>query len=616
MNTIRFKVFVSFVVLLLLFLACMVPFVTNSVQHIVVQSMNDRADELIDMMQEAQDEESLVQAVKDQSYLVFFHVGLIDEKLQIVYDSHNKRLLGSYVVPVKAKLPPEVSQAIEEGIGYSESYTPLLGQKLFYLAKSFDFHGKNYIIRLAFPHEYIEELKKNFNFGFFFFSSLVLVLFSVITGLILYHFMSPVRQIIRAIKPYQEGKASSIPEIHIRSILQDEFFDLAETFNLLSERIKHQIETLTHERNEKESILEALAEGVLAVDSKMHISYANSMALGFLGLDRDVIGKPFPSSEHQKCYDLLLRTTNQTEANYFNDSLEIIADGKKLHLNVVASARQNKSGAILVLQDKSIHYKILEMRKDFIANASHELKTPITIIRGFAETLQDNPDLDKQIVHDITEKIVRNSHRMTKIIKNLLTLADIENLPLFRLQSYSLLELAQNCAQTVMSMHSKVSVVFNTEGDNFFIDCDVELLEVALMNLLDNAAKYSKDNPQIIISLQRLNTHTKLSVKDKGIGIPEVDIEHIFQRFYTVNKLESKKMGGSGLGLSIVETIVEKHCGKIYVDSAPMQGSTFTMLLPNELASQLQLEGTMDQERKKEEYVESRRQNTGVSSNR
>ena len=593
MKTIRFKVFISLVAILVLFLACMIPFVTNSVQRIVVQSMSDRADELIEMMQETYDEHAAVQVVKEQAYLVFFHIGLIDDKLQIIYDSHNKRLLGSYVIQSDTKLPPEVEQAYEEGVGYSETYTPLLGKNLVYLAKSFDFQGKKYILRLSFPHEYIQELKKKFNFGFFFFSSLILVLFSAITGLILYRLMGPVRQMIRAIKPYQEGKASLIPEIHIDSILQDEFSDLADTFNLLSERIKNQIETVTHERNEKEAILESLAEGVLAVDEEMRISYANSHALGFLGLDRTIIGEPFPAHLHPKSYELLTRC--HQEKQFFNDSLEITQDGKKLHLNVVSSPRENNGGAILVLQDKSIHYKILEMRKDFIANASHELKTPITIIRGFAETLQENPDLDKSIIRDITEKLVRNSHRMTKIIKNLLTLADIENLPHFRLQHTSLVDLSESCIHTLLATHPKACVSIckignATPDEPFTVDIDPELLEVALMNLLDNAAKYSKENPQITINLEKNidSGYTKLSVQDSGIGIPEIDLEHIFGRFYTVNKLESKKKGGSGLGLSIVETIVEKHLGKVYVESVPGEGSTFTMLIPNDLGIRLQ----------------------------
>ncbi|MDB6081493.1 MAG: hypothetical protein JWO53_765 [Chlamydiia bacterium] len=566
MKTFRFKIFISYLVLLLVFLSIMIPFVSNSVQHIVVKSMRDRADELIETITDARDEADLAQAVKDQAYLVFFHVALIDSTLDVLYDSHSKRLLGSHFFK-QHKITPDVQSAFDSKEGIVEEFSSLLGQKLVYLSKSFRFQGKKYVLRLAFPQEYIHELKKNFTFGITLFSTILLILFSTITGFILDHFMSPVRQIIRVIKPYQEGRTSYLPEIQVRSYLKDEFSDLAKTFNSLSERIKYQIETLTQERNEKEAILESLTEGVLAVDQKMHISYANSTAIAFLS--KRLILPP-------KCIELLHRC--QTHKKTFNDEIQIQLNGSLLHLNIVASPKQD--GAILVLQDKSIHYKILEMRKEFIANASHELKTPITIIRGFAETLQDNPELEKAVINDITARIIKNTHRMTKIIQNLLTLADIEQLPQFKLQSCDLHDLIQTCIQTMQISHPKTNVKVEAHPEKCIIKADPELLEVALTNLLDNAAKYSKERPEITVLFDKTASSINLSIKDQGIGIPETDLPHIFERFYTVNKAESKKLGGSGLGLSIVETIVEKHFGKISVESTIGAGSTFTIQLP------------------------------------
>lgn len=585
MKRFHFKIIFSFLVLLIIFLSCMFPFISNSVQRIVINSMNERAAELIETVQVAQDEDGLIQMLKEQSPLLFYHVGLMNEQGTLLYDSHMKRMKD--MVFLNDHIPPEVISALNEGNGYTEEYSPLFGKTLTYFAKCFTFEGKKYALRLAFPHEYIYELKRNFKIGFLLFSSFILILFSAIIGIILYHIMKPVQQIIRAITPYQEGKTASIPEIRIRSYLPDEFFHLGETLNSLSHRIQNQIETLTHERNEKDAILQSLAEGVLAVDRDLKIVYANSMAISILELPRECEGTTLSIEKHLMCCTLL--GTCLEEERFVNDELEITSDGKKLYLNVIASPLKKQGGAILVLQDKSIQYKILEMRKDFIANASHELKTPITVIRGFAETLSDNPNLPKETMLDITDKITRSCHKMTKIIKNLLTLADIENLPHFRLQECCLKELAETCKKTTLARHPFVKIEIEAKKDtSFVIEGDVELLEVAIMNLLDNAVKYSEMSAEIRIMLTRSDESVMLSVQDKGIGIPEQDLEHIFQRFYTVNKAQSKKLGGSGLGLSIVETIALKHYGTVSVLSEIGVGSTFMLKFPLNLKEKLQ----------------------------
>jgi len=577
LKSFKFKFFASTFFLIILFLSLMYPFISNTIQRIIVQSMNGRAEEIIASVTQAKNERALLQAVKDEAYFVFFHISLIDAKKQLLYDSHQKRLLDLSTLAI-TDTSAEVQNALKKGIDYSEEFSPLLGQKLIYLAKRFEFQGKSYILRLSFPHEYIYDLKRSFKIGFIVFSSLAFILFSMMTILVLFHFMSPIRTIIKAIKPYQEGRSKFIPEITIHTYFRDEFSDLATTMNSLSERIKKQISSLTDERNEKSAILESLAEGVLAVDNKLEISYANNHALQFLHLERSYIGTPFPSHIHPKCHSLLCKCIDEKKC--LNGEVQVFHEGKSQHLNIVASPRVQQGGAILVLQDKSIHYKILEMRKEFIANASHELKTPITIIRGFAETLHDNPHLEPETIKEVTHKIVRNSHRMTKIIQNLLTLSDIEHLPQFRLQPCDLVALVKHIKQTLLNVYPDATIESIQNKEQIIVHADKDLLEVAIMNLVDNGAKYSKGIPHITVFLEEKDSSVTIQVRDKGIGIPKEDAPHIFNRFYTVNKMESKKLGGSGLGLSIVETIIEKHFGSISCSSQLGKGTIFTITLP------------------------------------
>ncbi len=473
----RQKFFLGYITLLIVFLALMFPFVAASVQRIVTNSMNNRMDELISNLRTAKNEPTLIDIFKEQKHYTFFRIALLDGKQRLLYDSHTKRLMRPLFFPLQYTIHPEVEQALIAGQGYAEDYSEILGQKLIYVAKRFEVEGKTYVLRLAFPYQYTQELKDNLEFGFIILSSIILILFGAMAGLLLHRLTKPIGEIINAIRPYQQGTTKDVPKIELTTNPQDDFGQLANTLNSLSDQIRSQLST---------------------------------------------------------------------------------------------------------------HYKIIEMKKDFIANASHELKTPITIIRGFAETLHDNPSLPQKTTVDITDKIVHSCERMARIIHNLLTLADIENIPLSRIAPCDLTELSLQCRSTLLAVYSKAEVTVSyNEAHDFTITADEALLEVALMNLLDNAAKYAKELPKITITLERQEPFIKISVKDNGLGIPHSDLERIFQRFYRVNKIHSKKIGGSGLGLSIVDTIIEKHLGTVHVESTLGEGSTFTLLIATNLAPQI-----------------------------
>jgi len=360
---------------------------------------------------------------------------------------------------------------------------------------------------------------------------------------------------------------------------------LMATFDALSSEVVKKEEKYEEEKKEKEAIIESLEEGVIVVDAEMKISYANTVGAKMLGISkRHLIGRPFPLLVEQntasllgKCQELLIKC--QQHESIVTDSLSL-GEGRKIYLDLISSPKEKGKGAILILQNKSSNFKILEMGKDFVANASHELRTPITIIKGFAETLQDLPELSPEMLSDITEKIVRNCERMDKLVKNLLTLADIENLPESRFLECDLLSLVENCRHLLLSVYPDCIVEVEKNCDAISILADADILELAIANLLDNAAKYSQAPAHITIKLEQLEEEVKIVIADKGIGIPQTDLEHIFERFYTVNKARSRRLGGAGLGLSLVKTIVERHDGIISVKSILSQGTSFTIFLP------------------------------------
>ncbi len=574
----RQKILISFLIIFLLFTVFMYPVVTRLIEAIQERSLRKRTVALIESLESAPNFENLIEQLKQQEKFLFFRVSLIDPTDNYLYDSH--RQIGGFNNE-QLTTQREVKLALEKGVGYSVHYSPFFGQEMAYMAVRFDYQDKSYVMRTASPYSQISALTHDLTLTFLFLGIGALLLFSVLAWFIIHILTRPVQQIIEAIKPYQKGEVEHIPEIKLGNAIRpgDEFGELAETFNSLSRHIDHQISSLTHEKNEKSAILESLIEGVIAVDETMTVIYMNRMAEVFVGIDeKRLVGKKFSVANQEACEGLIKEAQKKGHpvAHVIQPERK-----QKRYFDAVAVPR-GKGGAILVLQDKTSLHKVIERGRDFIANASHELKTPITIIRGFAETLHDHPELTREIYKEITHKIVSNCGRMDTLVKNLLTLAAVdEGLPRSRLQKCDLFDLADQAKQTVLSVHPDANIVIETEGEEpFSLMADSDLFFQALLNLMDNAAKYSKHPAQVDVKIEKCPDEFHIRVSDHGVGIPAEDLDRIFERFFAVDKSHSRSLGGSGLGLSIVERIIEKHQGKIEVESEFGKGTTFTITLP------------------------------------
>lgn len=587
MFSFRQKILVTYVIVFLIFVGMTFPFAQRAVKDITLKGMQYRATELITELKGAPDDDALIRRIKDLNSLIFFRVSIITDERKVLYDSHTKRLFGPRFSQEYIVEHPEVLDAFEKGYGYHEEYSSILDRDFAYYAKAFNFHGKVYVLRTAFPLEYVKELTHDFEIGVITVTAAVLLLFSLMTWFIMNHLTTPILRIIDAVRPYQEGKTKAIPEIPMSSENRnDEFGQLAYTLNDMSEKIQDHINSLVEERNDKKMVLDSLVEGVVAVDENMVITFLNPMTSKYLhtkpekllGQDFRKIGKPDFCAILEQC---------QEEKRILTDTVIFKRRGSKIYLDIVAAPKKDGKGAILVIQDKTAQHKLLEMRRDFVANASHELKTPITIIRGFAEALHDNPDLSESTYEEITAKIVNNCKRMSELIKDLLTLSDIEHIPESRIQKCDLLQLVEDIIPIVKDVYPDANIqIDHSENNGFIIMGDPKLLEMAFLNLIANAAKYSNAPAKIIVRLEHQGDWLRVEISDQGIGIPEEDLENIFLRFYRVDKSRSKKMGGTGLGLSIVQTIIDKHFGKISVDSKVDEGTTFSVLLPVQRARQ------------------------------
>jgi PAS domain S-box-containing protein len=555
-------------------LAVLFPIVDLAVRKIVRIALSNQVEKYVSLLKKASSEEEMIRMIQTDRLFINLPVSLFDGEGNLLIHS------SSSIIPEK-EASNELSRAIARGKGYAEAATSVKNERYAFIAIRFKMGGKSYIFD---THVIFYEIGRSTLVKFEIILTLLLgamfAIYVFINQMILYGVTRPIEQIINAIVPYREGKVQYPPRISLRAIKDDAFNKLAFTLNSLTEQIHQQIDNLMREKQKTEEILQSLGEGVIATDMGGRVIFINQSACKMLGVSRvAILGHSLTNDSDlaRKCEALILETIKKKES-----LVEIFSIRKSdtLTLELTAAPLAQDGGALLVIQDKTSDYKVVEMGKDFIANASHELRTPITIIRGFAETLQDLPSISKQMLADITEKIVRTCIRLDKLVKSLLTLADIENLPQNRMQQTDLVLLAENCQGTLLTTCPGTEIAFHTDLKKASIHAEADLIELAILNVLENAVKYSEAPAHIEMRLKKKGHAFLLEISDRGIGISEGDLSHIFERFYTVNKARSRKLGGAGLGLSIVKTIVEKHHGTVSVISEFGKGTTFFLTFP------------------------------------
>lgn len=584
MLSFRKKIILTDFILVLILIAIVFPIAKMTVNRIMHNSLVDRADELIRALKVAPNTDGMIEIMKTRSEFIFQPVSLLDGQGNVIYHSYLPNDQENDLL-FNQRSEKEVKDAIQFGKGFSEHLSPFFSGKFYFIAETFSANGQEYILHMNFRSSEVDQLMVDFEVGFLVFSILLLVVSNTLHTMIIQFFMRPVQQIIDAIRHYKEGKEELLPRIILNeSMKSGEFSKLATTFNSLTDRIQKQIEYLLRQREETEEILESIGEGIIAADPSARVTFANRTACRMLGISPEAVLKQtldsIPSHSEglsKKCHELIIHALQTSEPTV---QTWIVRDKSPLYLDLISAPLAHKDGALLVFQDKTSDYRIVELGKDFVANASHELRTPITIIRGFAETLQDLPEISQEMLSEITEKIVRTCGRLDKLVRSLLTLADIENISEDRFKPVDLIPMIENCMHTLLTVNPETQVHIKSEVESVYIIADADLFELAIMNILENAVKYSKQPARIEITIELSNGEVYLIMRDYGIGISEKDLPHVFERFYTVDKARSRKSGGTGLGLSIVKTILEKHNGKVVVTSEIGKGSTFTFVLP------------------------------------
>jgi len=484
---------------------------------------------------------------------------------------------------------PEIAAALKGEAGSSIRYSSTLKVDFIYVAQPI-LKGNSIIgaVRMSKPLYEIKNLLNNL-----YINILIAVLTGIIASSLLGYKMAmnitkPVKEITYTASRISKGQFDR--RINLKD--RDEIGILADSINDMAAKLNETITSLQDKNIKLESIMSSMINGIIAVDNSEEILFINPVAESLLGItDREVTGKHILQVVRNNSIDnylkkiLMNKEFFSTEVN-FDDSNEKIL---KLYANPIKQNGANDiEGIIITIQDVTELRKLERIRTEFIANVSHELKTPLTSIKGFAETLKSFDFDDRQDAIRFLNIIEDEAERLYRLINDILSLSELEQRKTKALRDKIDIEKAVEEVLSVLKSQSdkkniRLSVKIREGLDS--LSGDGDKFKQMLINLIDNAVKYTPENGKVSIEAYKQSHDADLDkliikVKDNGIGIPKQHIPRLFERFYRVDKARYRSIGGTGLGLAIVKHIVILFNGEIEVTSEVGKGTEFRIILP------------------------------------
>ena len=360
--------------------------------------------------------------------------------------------------------------------------------------------------------------------------------------------------------------------------MEDKF---SKTINNMTEELKLNLKTANKQKNQVEAILLHIKDGIIAFDLSGNVTYINPAAIDFFKLEKD-------DDTFEKIFNKINLDVNLEKIVYLDDltSFEQRVFINDKYINVFFApfkdTKNRPNGILILLQDITEHVKLDNMRKEFVADVSHELKTPITSIIGYTDTLLEG-EYDKEIQSKFLKVISTESQRMAKLVTDLLTLSRYDNNKnKVEITEINLGDMTKKCLEKVQpeieKKHHKVECFVT--ADVPLVKADKYGIERVILNILTNSIKYTPENGNIKIYVGFVYNDAYIKVIDNGIGIPEKDLPRIFERFYRVDKARARELGGTGLGLAIAKEIIEQNKGSIDIKSEYGKGTEVVLRIP------------------------------------
>jgi two-component system phosphate regulon sensor histidine kinase PhoR len=514
---------------------------------------------------------------------------LSDSRITLI-DNEGKVLADSGVALAKIGemenhlFRPEIQKALKNGKGYSIRYSTTVRKDLIYAARTIkDGKDKRYgFLRFAVPSAYARDITGKIQRSLFL-ALIIAVLVAVFLSFLLGAFFS--RPIVRLSKMAEKIAAGRGPKTVIRRS-KFELGSLEESIGQMSQRMAENFQKLAVERGRIGAILSSMNEGVLAVDQNGKIILANPAVERMFGvIELDILGKMTREGIRNNEITDMMEEVMKTR-QWLEKEINIVTPIEGIliaHTGPIQDKNHNILGVVCVLYNVTELRKLEKYRSDFVANVSHELKTPLTAIRNYVETLLGGAINDQQNNQEFLRKIDKHAGNLSALIDDILEISKLESkkeLGLFSMIDVT--ELMRRAVETIQVKASKKKITLEKKcgGEGLTIQGIEDHVYRALLNLLDNAINYTNEGGKIEISCDKNDGQIEVRISDNGIGIAKEHLPRIFERFYRVDKARSRELGGTGLGLAIVKHVMNIHNGTVTVESEEGRGSKFTLRFP------------------------------------